>query len=540
MKNMMIDLRRILPLVLVTGSILTAYGLPAVGPAAAAEPVDHLVHISVDGLRSDVIAFLGPEYLPNMYRMRIAGVFTDNGRTDYDYTITLPNHSCMLTGRPVLGEDGHGVSFNSDPGTTFEAVKGYYIAGVFDPLHDNGYSTGMYASKSKFDFFERSWDEVNGAQDTSGADYGRDKLDRYVNMADTRALIDTFVLHMTDEPLDYSFVHLTDPDAVGHSYGWESIEYYQSVMKVDGLLGRIFDLVDHGPMAGVTAVILTADHGGTGMSHDNPLLPENYTIPVYVTGPGVPAGTDLYEFNPASRLDPLTGRPPYDLTPPPVRNGGTSNLALELLGVEPIPGSVINPGQDLDVVMPNGSSDLPAVEITNPLDGTLLTFPATIDIEATAGGGGTIERVEFYGDWVLLGEDDTSPYSWTWENVEPGEHSIAARAVRSDGVAAVDNIDLELETITGAEGVEQIGDIRIFPHPVRGRSTVLFSLSEPDYVEMTLYDALGRRVETLVGGLWGSGTHSVDLDSGHLAPGIYFYRFDVRAAASSGKVLVLR
>ena len=265
-------------------------GAEPTGPAA----VESVVHVSVDGFRSDVIGSLGPEYLPNFHRMRIAGVYTDNARTDIDFTNTLPNHSCILTARPVLGTDGHGVSFNSDPGTTFEAVNGHYIAGVFDVLHDNGCSTGMYASKSKFAFFERSWDGGNGAPDTIGADDGRDKIDTYVNLADTRALIDSFVLHMTDSPHTYSFVHFVDPDAVGHESGWESTAYRQSVMKVDSLLGRIFRLIDEGPLAGVTAVIVTADHGGTGTTHENPLLPENYTIPLHVTGPGVPAGSEIY------------------------------------------------------------------------------------------------------------------------------------------------------------------------------------------------------------------------------------------------------
>ena len=148
----------------------------------------------------------------------------------------------------------------------------------------------MYASKSKFAFFERSWDEINGAPDTKGTDYGRDKIDTYVNTGDTRALVDSFVLHETGTPHEYSFIHFNDPDAVGHASGWNSTDYYSSVMKVDSLLGRIFRLIEEGPMAGVTAVLVTADHGGIGTTHSNPLFPENYTIPLYVTGPGVPRG----------------------------------------------------------------------------------------------------------------------------------------------------------------------------------------------------------------------------------------------------------
>jgi hypothetical protein len=505
--------------------------------ADRAAAVEYVVHVSVDGLRSDVIEFLGPEYLPNFHRMRIAGIYTDNARSEYDYTVTLPNHSCILTGRPVLGSDGHGVTFNSDPGTTFEAVKGYYIAGVFDVLHDNGYSTGMYASKSKFAFFERSWDGINGAPDTTGTDYGRDKIDTYVNVGDTRALIDSFLLHSAESPHTYSFIHFADPDAVGHDNGWGSTAYYHSVMKVDTLLGRVFDLIDGYPMAGVTAVILTADHGGTATSHDNPLLPENYTVPLYVTGPGVPAGAGIYPFNPVSRLDPLDSRPAYDASPQPVRNGGTSNLALELLGLGPIPGSVINSDQDLDVVVPEGG--LPEVLISSPEEGSVFDSPAEIEIAAVAHGG-SISRVEFYADWIEIGEDASSPFNHTWADVMPGEYTISVRAVQTDGIAAVDHVELQVVSITGEAEKEQTDRVRIFPNPVSGSTTVLLSLSSQAYVEMVLYDTLGRRIDTVLSGTRDPGSHAVGLDTDRLVPGFYFYRMNIGSAVSSGKILVLR
>jgi hypothetical protein len=54
----------------------------------------------------------------------------------------------------------------------------------------------------------------------------------------------------------------------------------------------------------------------------------------------------LYALNPR-RLDP-GDRLPFTLTfLAPVRNGDSANLALHLLGLPPVPGSVINAAQDL-------------------------------------------------------------------------------------------------------------------------------------------------------------------------------------------------
>ena len=320
---------------------------------AATQPVAHVIHISVDGLRPDAVTALGPSNLPNFYRLRTEGAFTDNARADYDYTITLPNHATQLTGRGVVGPTGHNWIINSDPapGQTLASNKGSYVAGVFDVAHDNGLSTGEYASKSKFSLFATSWNSINGAPDVTGPDNGRNKIDVYVNDGDTASLVATFVADMSDRPLSYAFLHLADPDATGHSYGWDitpGSEYSNAIKRVDDRLGTIFALIDgDAELAGHTAIILTADHGGLGTDHSNPTLPEDYTIPFYVWGPGVTPAADLYALNLVTRLNPGTGRPDYASPGQPVRNGEAANVALKLLGLGPVPGSTINQAQDL-------------------------------------------------------------------------------------------------------------------------------------------------------------------------------------------------
>jgi hypothetical protein len=124
---------------------------------------------------------------------------------------------------------------------------------------------------------------------------------------------------------------------------------------VDGYLGGIFDLIaNSSALSGKTAIILTADHGGTGDTHFGPTDPANYTVPFFVWGPGVDAAADLYALNPATRRDPGAGRPDYDAIVQPIRNGDSANLGLQLLGLGPVSGSSINVNQDLAVTSPRG------------------------------------------------------------------------------------------------------------------------------------------------------------------------------------------
>jgi len=76
-------------------------------------------------------------------------------------------------------------------------------------------------------------------------------------------------------------------------------------------------------------------------------------VPFYVWGPGVMVGADLYALNPASRLNPGTGRPNYSASPQPIRNGEAANVALKLLGLGPVPGSTIDTNQGLALTIPS-------------------------------------------------------------------------------------------------------------------------------------------------------------------------------------------
>jgi hypothetical protein len=327
--------------------------------AAWAATIEHVIHISVDGLRPDAITSQSSALLPNFYRMRTEGAFTDNARDDYDYTVTLPNHVTQLTGRGVTGATGHGWTSNSDPavGQTLASNKGSYVAGVCDVVHDNGLRTGIYASKTKFSLFDTSWNSTNGALDTTGVDNGRDKVDVYSYNSDTLALTNQLISAMASNPFDYAFIHWTDPDTVGHSSGWgtttPSTAFKNVVQTMDSRLGLLFQMVDTNPLlAGNTAIILTADHGGYGTDHSNATLVQDYTIPFYVWGPGVQAGADLYNLNGGLRLNPGTGRPNYAAAIQPIRNGEAANLALDLLGLGAVPGSTLDAAQNLIVPEP--------------------------------------------------------------------------------------------------------------------------------------------------------------------------------------------
>ena len=192
----------------------------------------------------------------------------------------------------------------------------------------------MYASKSKFALYERSW---------------ADSLDRTVIEGDNDQLVSRVVSDLASRPSDFSFVHLSAPDVAGHASGFMGSAYLQAVVRVDRLLGRIRHAVEASPALRSRAyLIVTADHGGRGThGHSAAAKPDDYRIPFIVDGPDVRPNSDLYALNPDYR-DPGAGRPTYDGRQP-VRNGDLADLATRLLGLPPVPGSVFGAHDQLDV-----------------------------------------------------------------------------------------------------------------------------------------------------------------------------------------------
>jgi hypothetical protein len=318
--------------------------------AAAAK---HVVHISVDGLRGDFLKAKvneEPDTYPNFRRFVDEGATTFNARTDFTHTVTLPNHTAMLTARPVLRPKGapktvyHGYTANDDPTDTSTLHNSGnknvdYIPSVFDVAHDAGLTTALYASKTKFIIYEQSYNAKNGAPDITGADHGTDKIDYTVIENKGEPLTARFVKDFKKHKFDYAFVHDRRPDH-GHVVTWGTEEWFGLVQEVDGFLGDLFEAIESDPdLNGNTAIVLTADHGGYDEDHGDSSDFRAYTIPVLVWGAGIAEGADLYELNDGPFANPGEGRPDFTTPAPPIRNGNTGNLSLNLLGLDAIKGT---------------------------------------------------------------------------------------------------------------------------------------------------------------------------------------------------------
>ncbi|MGK0458357.1 MAG: hypothetical protein ACJAVE_001338 [Polaribacter sp.] len=99
---------------------------------------------------------------------------------------------------------------------------------------------------------------------------------------------------------------------------------------------------------------------------------------------------------------------------------------------------------DVLVLVQQTSNSNPTVNISLPTENQSFAQGSDITLSASASDlDGTISKIEFYDGTIKLGEDTTSPYSYTWINASVGTHQIKAIVTDNDageGTSQIVNI----------------------------------------------------------------------------------------------------
>jgi hypothetical protein len=78
-----------------------------------------------------------------------------------------------------------------------------------------------------------------------------------------------------------------------------------------------------------------------------------------------------------------------------------------------------------------------------------------------------------------------------------------------------------------------------YPNPFNPATTLSFTLPQPSFVTLRVYDLLGREVETLVDGLQPPGEHRISWNANGLAGGVYFCTLTTGRTTLTQKLVLL-
>lgn len=319
-----------------------------VPPASAlAAPVDHVVLLSLEGVRSKTIKALGTS-ASGFNRLRGYGASTLNART-VERTTSLSNVASMLTGKPVSTRiSGHGVVDGTNA-TTVHNTAGRYVTSVMDLVHDRGLRTALFTNDPQAAIFDRSWNATNGAPDRNWTDNGRDKISTFGYYARHSGVARAVYQHLSgSNPAAFTYAQLSAADQAGHTYGFGSDAYRNAVLTVSKQVAAVQDaILDNPVLSGRTLLIVAGEHGGVGSNHTNAEQLGNVRVPLYVRGPNVPHGADLYAMNP-NYVNPGSSLSDY-YGDQPLRPALVANLVTAVLTLPAVPGSTMNTQQNFTV-----------------------------------------------------------------------------------------------------------------------------------------------------------------------------------------------
>ena len=232
---------------------------------------EHVILISIDGLRPDAIEQFGAQTL---LRLMDGGSYSLAASTIMP-SKTLPSHTSMLTG---VTAETHGISWNTWDPDRLGLVE---VPTVFRLAHDAGMTTAAFVAKAKF----------RHLLDPDVVDYFEAPRQNATTWMAART-VERAVTYLRHERPNLMFVHFGEPDFAGHTIGWMSQAYGWAVHQADAGVARIVEAADATYGAGNYTIVITADHGGHARTHGSAST-DDRRIPWIAYGAGVRPGSEL-------------------------------------------------------------------------------------------------------------------------------------------------------------------------------------------------------------------------------------------------------
>ena len=248
----------------------------AVAQAGETAPlVQHVIVIGVDGMSVDGVA---KAPTPRMHGLMKSGSWTLHARGVFP-TSSSPNWMSMISGATP---EQHGVTDNKWQPDQFDITSisseshGRFPT-MFGVLRAQvpGAIIGVF----------HDWKDFGRLIEPGVTDVTKHEEGAAANAA-------AAIAYLHEKKPTLLFLHLDHVDHAGHGQGWATPEYYAAVAEADRLIGTVVDAVAAAGLEGSTAILVTADHGGSGKKHGNMLM-SDLEIPWILRGPCVKKDHEL-------------------------------------------------------------------------------------------------------------------------------------------------------------------------------------------------------------------------------------------------------
>jgi surface protein len=143
-----------------------------------------------------------------------------------------------------------------------------------------------------------------------------------------------------------------------------------------------------------------------------------------------------------------------------------------------------------------------------------------------------------------IGYDQTTGELSITATAEEDAFKIAIQAVNTEGIAALDTMEVETGVATYIPTEGQIPEEYVlnqnYPNPFNPSTTIVYALPETGNVRLDVFNILGQRVATLINERVAAGTHHVHFDASRLSSGLYIYRLHTSKAVITKRMTLIK
>ena len=224
--------------------------------------------ILADGMRPDAI-----REIPQVKEMMKKATYTMDATT-VTPSVTLPCHMSLFHS---VDPSRHGTT------TNYYMPQVRPIDGLCEVLAKGKCKNAFFYDWSALRDLARPFGPLVFSFFRSGSDEG------WAESSDM--ITEAAVTYLKARHTDFAFIYMGYPDEAGHSHGWMSEEYMESLRHCWDNIQKIVDALQE-----EYTIFVTADHGGHDRTHGTE-LPEDMTIPLFMLGQPFEAGKKITGVN---------------------------------------------------------------------------------------------------------------------------------------------------------------------------------------------------------------------------------------------------
>ena len=126
-------------------------------------------------------------------------------------------------------------------------------------------------------------------------------------------------------------------------------------------------------------------------------------------------------------------------------------------------------------------------------------------------------------------------YSYTDRNLNAGKYSFRLKMIDNDGTFKYSN-EIQTAILLPKKFILN----QNYPNPFNPNTTIEYSLPNSGNVKLTVYNAIGSKVATIINEFKPAGNYSAQFNGTCIPSGIYFYRLESGTFSTTKKFILLK